>query len=129
MPPPGRVLVRCIWDPTSPAKRSLPDAIQTVMDERFPRGDAANLAKEMADRDLKARRVIADFPSCKKALEASVLAGRFKQLAWQLTSVAEDFRFETATFCFAGIEERHSYNMTITFGPRGTLLQLDMREP
>ncbi len=124
-PLPNQMLVRCIWNPQFRKRETLPDAVQIVTDQMYHYDDSAKLGRKLVNGNLKQRLPITDFKSCASALEGSVLADSFKHFPWQLTSVAEDLRFKTIKRCFTVTENRRSYRLTITFGPRGTLLQLE----
>jgi hypothetical protein len=117
-------MVRCIWDPAA-VTRGMPCALQIVNDRICNREDVAKIGKALAHRNMKLRATIAGVECCSTAIEGSVLADRFKRLAWRLESVGEDFRFETVQWRFSETEQRRSYHLTFTFGPHGTLLQLD----
>lgn len=121
----GYDVVRCASIPYMKSPWAVPDYLQIVTDSTYSSDGHAMVIQALMREAMKKEWPITKIDSAHKALEESVLADRFKRIPWKLIGYEVDLQFQTAAYRFAGNEEYLPFVLTVTLGPRGTLLQLE----
>jgi hypothetical protein len=122
----GYDMIRCIWV-YGKKPIPVPDGLQIVTDKAYSLDGRSTAIVSVTDGQIKQGSVIAEIDSARKALEDSILADRFKRIPWGLRGYEADVELQTVAYRFAGSEEYLPFALTVTLGPRGTLLALEGR--
>ena len=121
----SRDMLRCVSIPFIKKPWAVPDYLQIVTDDTYSLEGFETIIQSFANEPLKKEWLIRNVNSAYQALNESVLLKRFKQIPWRLIGYELDVQFCTVTYRFAGHEESLPFVLTVTLGPRGTLIQLE----